>query len=139
MLYCKTITVPANTSKENFVEETIEIEEDTLFYVEIRFPPGPCGLLYISVYYGDLQLLPSTKGEWARGDNERVWDVLLFELPEKPSTIRIRGYNLDDTYSHSAIIRIVALPKEVALFMRAISRLEKIISLFFEKVIGFRG
>ena len=139
MLYIKSISVPANTPPTSPAEDTITIEEEVVLFVSVRFPPGPSGLLKTALFYGDMQLFPSPKGSWAYGDNETVWDLLVWEAPESPVKLTIKAYNEDDTYDHSAIYRIVALNKEEAMFMRATWRLSESLLRFLRHVIGWRG
>lgn len=136
MLYCLEITVPANTPKENPVEKEVEIQEDVIVKVSIRFPPGPSGLLKVAVFYGEEQITPFHEHEWIAGDDEVVEDTLYFKCPEKPCPITIKAYNLDEAYDHTALVRILALNEEYALPHVAASSALKAIKEFFRKIWG---
>jgi len=132
MLYVKTITVPANTPKDQAVKVEVTIEERVLFFIQVRFFPGPMNLLKVAVFYGELQIWPHRDFEWAQGDDEVVWDMPLLEFKRAPYTLTIRGYNEDDTYDHSAIIRIIALERIYIRWIHILARFTRL----FSRLIG---
>ena len=97
-------------------------EEGYLVFVSFRFPPGPSGVMRVSLWYGETQLIPTTE-EWIRGDDEVVWDLPLWELPGKNITLKIKAYNTSSNYDHSCIVRILVLPKEIVKPVLLIGRL----------------
>jgi len=112
-IYTTTLTIPANTSKAAPKEIYLELEGELLTEVHIVIPPGHAGLSGIAVFYGIKQLFPLPPGEWLYGDNERILFPERWEIPFAKASLRILGYNEDDTYEHSFIIRfIVARFKE---------------------------
>lgn len=136
-LYVKTITVETSYNSEtNTKSAEIEIREDVVFYIGVRFPPGPATKLKIAIFYGEEQIFPSSKGEWCSGDNEVLWDYIMWEVPEKPCKLRIKGYNTSTTYDHSAIIRIIALPKWVLYGIKMLSRLAYFMEILAKYLIG---
>ena len=139
MLHVYALTVPANTAKENPKTLDIEIDDDALLFVAVRFPPGPQALAGVSLWYGEEQIFPYPKGSWVVGDNEVIWDFILWKCPERPCPLTIKAYNIDDTYSHTCYIRIVSCDKVVFYglkgFGRLLAYLEAIVGLF----VPFRG
>lgn len=129
MLYVKTVTVPANTPSNTPVESTVEIEEDTIVMIAVRFPPGPIGLLKVAVFYGEEQIFPSKDYEWVSGDYETVLDFPLWDVPEKPCTITVKAYNEDTIYDHSFTIRVLALPKSYVILLKMGSYILNILRL----------
>jgi len=134
MLYQIRLTVPAGTQREQAVKKAIEVEEPILFYVGVKFPPGPADLVYVAVFYGKLQILPSKRGEWISGDSEVVWDYPLLPLPDKPTKLTIMGYAPNTTFTHTVLIRLIALPKAYLVWMIAISRLAQAFKQFLKLV-----
>ena len=96
-IYCRAFTVPAN-SEEEF---ELEIEGDIISYVRIRFPPGPQGLLKVSIFYGIKQIFPYEESTEFAGDDEIIDWQEYWELPESPCRLVIKAKNEDDTYDHS--------------------------------------
>jgi len=87
-------------------EITKKIEGDYITYVNVRFPPGPQGLLKVQFFYGNKQLFPEETGTFFAGDDEIIdWEEFL-SLPEKPMPLKIILQNDDDTYPHSVYIRL---------------------------------
>jgi len=109
MLYVKSITASPGTTPLVPATEEVEVYEDTLVAVFVRFPPGSAGLLKCSLWYGVHRIFPHYETEWAYGDDEIVYDFLLWRLPEKPTKLIIKAYNYDIQYDHTAIFRILAL------------------------------
>ena len=119
MLYVVPVTVPPNTPKAAPVEHEVTVDEDVLVLVSVRFPPGPCGLTYVSLWYGVHQIFPSWRYDWVHDDNTVVWDLVMFKCPTKPCTFRIKAYNLDTQYEHTVIVYLLALDENyVALIGR---------------------
>lgn len=102
-LYCITLTVPPNGK----ATQTVEIEANFVSSIEVRFPPGPSGLLGIRVLYGAEQIFPKPAQSYVWGDDETVYDDTIWETPSLRCTLTIEGVNLDDTYSHTAYVRIL--------------------------------
>jgi len=138
MLYQMRLTVPAGTKRKQAVKKTIMIEEPILFYVGVKFPVGPSDLVYIAIFYGKYQLLPSKRGEWIAGDDEVVWDYPLLTLPDKPTKLTVMGYAPETAYDHTVLVRFIALPKPYIAWMIAISRLAEAFKQFF-KLVGMVG
>ena len=77
--------------------------------MNIRFPPGPSGLLEVSILYGIHQIFPAIEGQVFAGDDEVIAWQEYWLLPESPCTITIHTENQDDTYEHSVQVRIATL------------------------------
>jgi len=101
----KTITVPANTPADNPMTEYVELPKGILHRIEYLFPWGHFCLLRVAVFYGLEQISPYHESEWLCGNGETVRDDLYFELPEKPTTLTVKLYNLDEVYDHTIYIR----------------------------------
>lgn len=108
------ITVPANTVVGSPVSQDITLVKGFVSHVVIRFPQGSAALLKIAMFDVATQLWPGTSATWFRGDNEIIefdteYDVPLVSAVRK---LTIKGYNDDDSYEHSALVRVwvVSLP-----------------------------
>jgi len=136
VLYCITITAPKATPKDQAAEKEVTVKEDVLTRVTVRFPPGPCGLLKVAVFYGNLQIWPSTEGEWASGDDETIESSIWFNLGPGDKKVKIKAYNEDEAYDHSAIVRLVALPKQLAYWHLAVAKATSTLAGFLQKIWG---
>lgn len=134
MLYVKDINIPAKTPADNPVEAEVEIEEKVIVLFQVYFPPGCCGLAKVSFWYGDEMISPKHDYQWIHGDSALITDIRFWTAPEKPCTITIKGYNEDDTYPHTPICYILALPEEIALSFVKLAKLYDIVVKLAELV-----
>jgi len=136
MLYQKTLTVPANTPSDAPVETTIVVKDPVIVRLGVFFPPGCAGMVKVAVFYGRLQIWPSKEGEWLRGDGTTIWGEPFFELPEKETTLTLKGCSPNTLYNHDVTFYIIALPRHVALWMIGISRLVAALETFLAELVG---
>lgn len=110
MIYTVHLTLPANTSKAEPVDEFLKVSPGTLKKIEIQFPPGCAGLVHVQIHHLERLSWPSGGADSFIGDTF----PLIFEEDHKileiPRHFLIRGWNLDDTYPHTPIIRLGILP-----------------------------
>ena len=110
-IYSYKITTAASSEKET----EIELEGDFISYVNIRFPPGPSGLLKLAIFYGIKQIFPYDEGTWFQGDDEVIEWQEYWKLPESPCKLKIKTVNEDDTYEHTVYVRIAVMKREESL------------------------
>jgi len=112
--YEQKIDVPANTDDDTPATQDIELAKGFVSHVWIRFPQGPAGLMGIAIYDQASKLWPGATGQWFTGDNEIIEFNTEYDVPDVGGTYKltIKGYNTDDSYEHSALVRIwtVKLP-----------------------------
>ena len=90
------------------------------------------------ILYGLDPLLPAHADAWIRGEDESLSLDEWWDLVEQPITLRVQGWNEDDTYDHTFFIRIVVLPREVALAHKLyLERLSREISAAFMRAAGY--
>jgi len=135
MLYTKTLTVPKNTSTVAPKEATIVVKHPVITKLGVNFPSGCTGMVSVAVFYGKLQIWPSKKGEWVSGDDVTIWDELFFELPEKETTLTLKGYSPNTSYDHDITFYIIAQERVIALWMKGIAKLVDAMT-YFLKVAG---
>jgi len=113
------------------------IKGDYITYVNIRFPPGPQGLLKVKLYYGDTQLFPEEDDTYFAGDDEVIaWNEFL-PIPERPMPLTIVTQNDDDTYAHSVYIRLATMYERQLLSAQIAGLLKKYLGWLFRG--GSRG
>ena len=94
------------------------VEGEALETVEIRFPPGPCGLLKVAVFYGVKQIVPLEEGTFVAGDDEAVRAEPHWPLPESPCRLIIYARNEDEVYPHEFHLRLQTKAKEERVYAR---------------------
>jgi hypothetical protein len=105
MIYEKRLLIPKLTQEAAKVEATCEIHPGTVKQLQVYFPPGCAALAHVQIYYWDRQVWPTNPNSDFTGDNT------LLSFPENliitgaPFEFVIKGWNDDDTYPHTAIVR----------------------------------
>ena len=136
--YILDLTIPKNTPETSPVEQPIEIKEGVITRVGVLIPAGMHALAGMRILYGIEQLFPRQKDTWLKGEDESIVADEYWDLVEQPITLRVQGYNLDDTYDHTFYIRITALPREVSLAHKLyLERLSREISAAFMRAAGY--
>lgn len=107
MLWTIDFTIPANTPRENPVEASLTVEGDVITWVSILIPSGHFALAGMKILYGNKPLIPEEVDMWIKGNNETLqWEDYI-PLPERETTLRFMGYNLDTDNDHTFYVRIV--------------------------------
>ena len=105
------LNVPANTPNTSPISQAIELTKGFVAKVSIRFPSGPAGLLGIAIFDGATQLWPGITATWFTGDNETIEFETEYVVPfvntgAEKYKLTAKGFNDDDTYPHTALVRI---------------------------------
>lgn len=130
MLFEKTITIPANTSKSDPVIETVHIAHGIISKFMVRPHAGHAGLAHCVIRYHGTQIAPSTEGMNLHGDADPIdWEDY-YEVYGIPYILRIEGWNDDDTYEHSFDIFIAILPRKAILALAITDTIAKLFNLF---------
>lgn len=114
MFFAFDLPIPANTAKASPVEVQATLTHGIIHRVEIEFPAYCAGLAYVAIRRGIHQLWPlNPDGAFRSDDYVIAWDEYQ-ELLDEPYEITLVGWNLDDTYPHTPIVRIGLFPPEIA-------------------------
>jgi len=106
MIYSSTITTDAGTAEGAKPDVTLVVTSGLIWLFEVDFPPGCCGLQHVQLFDGSYQVLPATIGESLHGDSVTMrFDDLYFKQAA-PFELKIRTWNLDDTWDHTIQVRI---------------------------------
>ena len=106
MIYSSTITTDAGTAEGAKPDVTLVVTSGLIWLFEVDFPPGCCGLQHVQLFDGSYQVLPATIGESLHGDSVTMrFDDLYFKQ-SAPYELKLRTWNLDDTWGHTIHIRV---------------------------------
>jgi len=119
-LYVATLTIPASTAESSPVSTTVELWEEVLDQIIILIPPGHYALAGLKIFYGDEQILPKPAGSWLRGDNVVIPVKMRWRMPERPTRLRLEGYNEDVKYQHSFYLYFITMNEEEVYWWRSI-------------------
>lgn len=115
MLYSFSLEIPANTPETSPVEKEINLTWGVVTRVEVEFPPRCVGLAKVKILHRRHQLWPTNMDAWFYTDGKVIAFDEYYELFEMPVLFTLLGYNDDDTYPHTPIIRINILPPIAAM------------------------
>lgn len=118
MLYYKEITVPANTTINNYQKDIIKITGGKIKRLEVFFPWGCAALCGIQIIRHTWQLMPLSRGRWLIGNDKTFSFNYNFEIIDEPYELIIKSYNLDDTFDHSPIITVEMSRGELSLALQ---------------------
>jgi len=114
MIYQSALVLPANTAQSAPVTDEFSIPRGAIKRLNILMPDGCAGLAHIQVYHNEKQIWPTTPGMSFVGNNTHFDFEEDYELPEAWNTIRILGWNEDDSYQHTINIWLLVLPSDSA-------------------------
>lgn len=106
MIYSFSINTPANTPYINRLKTDLKLAAGIIHQVELVFPPGCAGLLHAAINHGLHQIWPTNPGEYFHADAETISFEEFYELITETNVLTVYTYNLDDTYTHSVIVRL---------------------------------
>jgi hypothetical protein len=109
MIYEAAITLPANTPRAAPVSLDIPVNPGTVKQVEVFFPPGCAGLAHLTIWYWERQVWPGNPDGYFTGDGQAL--VFPEDMPVggMPLVFRVQGWNEDDTFDHTPIVRITVV------------------------------
>ncbi len=113
-LYEQMITVGKGVVSGSPTSQDMNLEKGEVAWIQVRFPAGPSALLKVAIFAGDgtTQLWPGGTATWFTGDNEVIEFDTEYKIVIEDSTYKLvlKGYNDDDTYEHSALVRAWVIP-----------------------------
>jgi len=111
MLICADIIIPPNTPQENPVRVHVNVPAGIIRKVWVLIPRGHRALAHLVIRHGETQIIP-----WAgdiHGDDEELVFDEVYELKSKDKLV-LEGWNEDEIYPHSFIVRLLILPQPYA-------------------------
>ena len=107
------LEISANTSEGAPRELPVFLKHGVITRVNIVFPPGCAGLAHLQVFDNGHQVWPENEGGSFRGDSEVVTFQCYYPLLYEPFGLRLVGWNEDDSYPHTPMVRFEVLPEEL--------------------------
>ena len=101
------LTIPPNTPINKPVTQTIKVGQEFFSSQRIAIPKGHAYLAYLQINAGRAgRVVPSNDSnvEWLRGDDEVIIYNQHIQLDSPLFVLELRGYNTDDTYTHTFFI-----------------------------------
>lgn len=115
MLFTKTITVPAGTAATSPTTERIKIAAGIIHQIEILFPDGCNGTVYVTLSEADMQFWPTTRDMSISGSGGPVRGSEFYEQQTNNKEVTFKGWSPSADYDHDITVYIWVLPKKVLL------------------------
>lgn len=112
MLFEASITIPKNTTQASPAAETLKIAHGIITKFMIRPRPGHAALAHLVILHHEHQIAPSTENMDFSGDTFPIdWEEY-YESYQPPYELKLKGWNDDDTYSHTFDVFVAILPRK---------------------------
>ena len=101
MIFNTIITIPHNTEKTDALKQDIELCYGIIREVNIYFPAGCHGLVYVKLKQGLHSVLPLGHPNYFAGNDINIKLNVGIDMTDYPYLLQFEGYNVDDTYDHT--------------------------------------
>jgi len=109
MLFTKSVTIPANTTKANPLVASIPICEGVVKHVWVRWRWGSGNLCGCRIFYESFQIWPISLTQWFVSNVQDMDFDESFEMDGVPHVFRLEAYNEDDTFPHNLTVSFAIL------------------------------
>lgn len=110
MIYEQSLTIPKLTPRSAPVSIDIPVDPGTVKQVEVFFPPGCAGLAHVVLWYWQRQVWPGNPDGYFTGDGLSLVFPEDIQVGGDPHIFTVRGWNDDDTFDHTPIVRLTVVP-----------------------------
>jgi len=133
MLFQGTITIPKNTTKASPTEVTFGIALGIITKVMVRPRPGHASLAHLIILHHEHQVAPSTENMDLHGDNWPIdWEEY-YESYQPPYELKLKGWNVDDTYPHTFDVYVAVLPRRAIVATAVVDAFKNILGMLSPK------
>lgn len=135
MFYRYGVTIPKGKTKAEPYQKELTLTKGIIHRVEIGFPGGCRGYVYLVLDHREHQLLPTNPDEAFNGERYTIVIKEHFPLTSEPYTLIARGWAPDAAYDHTITVRIGILPEWILVPLVGLGNLFK----KFFKLVGIGG
>ena len=125
-MYVFAQTIPANTSKDNYITKTLKLNYGIINGFVINIPAGVYGLAGFRIYRGRTQIIPANSDAWITGDNINFHYETRIELLDPPYILTGYYYNEDTNYDHTITLQFLF---EKNVWPRSVRKFESLMSI----------
>ena len=113
MIFSRDITIDASTTEASPKVVEFGVSKGVITKFMIRPRAGHKSLAHCVIMYHDHTIAPTSKGMDLHGDNDPIdWEDNI-PLNQPPFTLKLVGWNEDDTYPHTFNVIVVIIPKRL--------------------------
>lgn len=110
MFVCYSLTLPPGGSVTSLTSKEVEYPPGIVTRVKVTMPSGCAGLAHFRVRKALHQLWPYNPDSWFAEDDLREDFDEELDLSAAPHVLVLEGYNEDDTYPHTPVLKLVIMP-----------------------------
>jgi len=124
MIFQEDITIPKNTLETAPTVVVFGIAKGIITKIMVRPRPGHAALAHLVIRHHEHQIAPSTPNMDFHGDTFPIdWEEY-HESYQPPFTLKMVGWNDDDTYPHTFTVFAVVLPRKAILALAIVDALK---------------
>jgi len=129
MLFEAQIIIPKNTTSTNPSEVILKIAHGIITKIMVRPRPGHAALAHLVILHHEHQIAPSTEGMDLSGDTLPIdWEEY-YESYQPPYELKLKGWNQDDTYSHTFDVFVAVLPRKAIIALAIVDAIKGLFSV----------
>jgi len=133
MLFQASITILKNTTLANATEVVFPIANGIITKIMVRPRQGHAALAHCVILHHEHQIAPSHESMDFHGDTFPIdWEEY-YESYTKPYSLKLKGWNEDDTYPHTFDVFVAILPRKAILALAIVDTIKGIFGLFSPK------
>lgn len=139
MIFTADIAIPASTTKVAPEEVMLPVSKGIITRFMVRPRPGHHSLAHCVILYHETQIAPSMNNTDLHGDAYPIeWDDHL-NIDQPPFKLKVRGWNDDDTYSHTFTVEIVILPRSAIIALAVADAIKGMFGALLGRLVFTRG
>ncbi len=139
MLFQGTITIPKNTTQANPTIIVFGIAHGIITKIMVRPRPGHAALAHLVILHHEHQIAPSTEAMELHGDAFPIdWEEY-YESYQPPYELKLKGWNTDDTYSHTFDVYVAVLPRKAIIALALVDAIKSLFGMLSPKRIFTLG
>ena len=124
MLFQASITIPKNTIYSSPTTINLKIAHGIITKIMVRPRPGHAALAHLIILHHEHQIAPSTENMDLHGDAPPIdWEEY-YESYQPPYELKLKGWNDDDTYSHTFDVYVAILPRKAILALAIVDAIK---------------
>ena len=133
MLFQASITIPKNTLRANPTEVILKIAHGIITKIMVRPRPGHAALAHLVILHHEHQIAPSTENMDLHGDAPAIdWEEY-YESYQPPYELKLKGWNTDDTYSHTFDVMVAILTRKAILALAIVDAIKSVFGVLSPK------
>lgn len=113
MFYSYNLTVTTAHTEASPKKDVLDLSAGVIHQVDLIFPDNSTKNIYVRIFHGSYQLVPTNRLEAIRADNTIISTREFFELPPGHNQLVVHSWNTHATDSLLLSVNIGILPKKV--------------------------